>query len=248
MSSELIWGRNSVREALKAGRKIERIFIARGVKDSGPIDEIETLARGSNIPVEPVDRRRLDSYSEQHQGVAALVAPFEYRSLDDMLDLAAGKGEAPLLVLLDSVTDPQNFGAVIRTVDAVGAHGVVIPKQRAVGVTAVVEKASAGAVEYVRIAQVTNLGRAIDELKERGVWVVGLDAAGTQDYFALDYTAPTAFVLGSEGKGLGRLIGEKCDFLARIPMVGAVSSLNVSVSAGIVLYEALRQRRSNRLL
>ncbi|SFR09442.1 23S rRNA (guanosine(2251)-2'-O)-methyltransferase RlmB [Desulfoscipio geothermicus] len=238
---EIIAGRNPVCEALRAGRPVNKIFIARGAK-SAATAEIIGLARQRQVPVQNVDKPFLDRLAPGavHQGVIAQVAPYQYADLDDIL---AGVGDtAPLLVVLDEVTDPHNLGAVIRSADAAGAHGVVIPRRRAAAVTPAVVKASAGAVEYLPVARVGNLARTIDQLKERGIWVVGADAAARQVIWEAPLDGPLAIVVGGEDKGLGRLVREKCDLLVKLPMAGRVNSLNASVAAALVLFEAVRQR------
>jgi len=242
----LIWGRNPVAEAFRAGADVEKLYLAEGVKPVGVVEEILRRARVARVPVQRLDRRALDRMAGGgvHQGVVAEVSEYRYADLDEVLARAAMAGEQPLLLLLDSIQDPRNLGALIRTAEAVGAHGVVIPRHRAVGVTPAVVKASAGAVEYLPIAQVTNLGQAIEELKRRGIWVVGLDAAGVTSYDEVDYAVPVALVVGAEGTGLGRLVAERCDVLARLPMRGKVASLNAAVAGSIALYHAWRSRES----
>ncbi len=242
----LIWGRNPVAEALRAGTGLEKLYLAEGVRPSGIVEEILRRARAERVPVQYLDRRALDRMTEGavHQGVVAEAAEFQYAELDDLLARAAERGERPLLLLLDSIQDPHPLGALIRTAEAVGAHGVVVPRHRAAGVTPVVVKASAGAVEHLPVAQVTNLGHAIEELKAQGLWAVGLDAAGKQAYDEVDYDVPLALVVGAEGTGLGRLVAERCDLLVRLPMRGHVDSLNAAVAGSIALYHAWRRRRS----
>lgn len=244
MKTEVISGRNPVLEALRAGRPARRVLLAKGVKGKA-VEAIEGLARSRAIPVEYVSRSVLDTRAGgvDHQGVLAEVSPIRYWDLPALLDSVQAQGEDPFLVLLDQVEDPHNLGAVLRCADAAGAHGVLIPERRAAGVTATVAKTSAGAVEYVPVCRVKNLARAIDELKERGIWVVGADMSGDQLHTEASLTGPLAIVIGSEGRGLRRLIAEKCDFLIRLPMFGRVNSLNASVAAGILLYEAVRQRK-----
>ncbi len=238
MAVERIWGRNPVLEALRAGSRVRRVLLAAGVSPSRPIREILELAAGRGIPVEYVDRAELDRFTRHHQGVVAEVREFRYADLADLLDGAAKGAEPPLLLALHSVQDPQNLGSLIRTADATGCHGVIIPRHRAARVTAAVEKASAGAVEYVPVARVTNLSRALEWLKHRGVWVVGLEADGPEPFYAVDYTLPTVIVLGGEGTGLGQVVREHCDRVVHIPMRGHVSSLNVGVAGAVVLYYA----------
>jgi 23S rRNA (guanosine2251-2'-O)-methyltransferase len=240
--SELIYGRNAVLEALRGGRQVEKILLAAGAH--GAATHVERLAKEHAVPLETVERRELDRLAAgaNHQGVVALVAAFAYVALDDLLAQARQRGE-PLLLLLDSVQDPQNLGTLLRTAEAVGAHGVVIPQHRAVGVTAAVVKASAGAIEHLPVAQVTNLTQTIEQLKAAGVWVVGVEnTPQAQPYDQADLNRPLALVVGSEGRGLSRLVRQHCDFLVRLPMRGHVGSLNVAVAGSIVLYEAWRQQ------
>jgi len=238
-------GINAVREALQAGSAIDRVVIARGRQDTRT-EEIVQLARGRGIPVRFEDRSQIDrlANTKDHQGVVALAAARAAGSLDDILAHAKAGGHGGLIVLLDGVEDPHNLGAILRTADAAGADGVVIPERRAAAVTGTVTKASAGASEHLPIAKVTNISRTVEELKERNLWTVGLDERGKQTYDALDYNMDCALVLGSEGKGLHDLVKRKCDFLVSIPMLGKVPSLNVSVAAAVVLYEIVRQRRA----
>ncbi len=243
--SDIIYGRNAVLEALRGGRRVEKVLLAQGAH--GAAAQVERLARERAVPLETVERRELDRLAAgaNHQGVVALVAAFAYVALDDLLAQAQKRDEPPLLLLLDSVQDPQNLGTLLRTAEAVGAHGVVIPQRRAVGVTAAVAKASAGAIEYLPVAQVTNLTQTIEQLKAAGVWVVGVEnTPQAQVYDQTDLNRPLALVVGSEGRGLSRLVREHCDFLVRLPMRGHVGSLNVAVAGSIVLYEAWRQRRA----
>lgn len=239
----LIEGRNAVTEALRAGTPIDKIFIARGETDK-TLGHIASTARAAGVVVVEADRRKLDymSATKAHQGVIALAAVREYASVEDILSAARERGEAPLLVVCDEISDPHNLGAIIRTAECAGAHGVIIPKRRSVGLTAVVGKASAGALEYMPVARVSNLVNTIKELKERGVWVCGTAADGDTSLYRADLKGPTAIVIGSEGDGMGRLVREGCDFLVSIPMKGRISSLNASAAAAILLYEAVRQR------
>ena len=240
----LIFGRNPVVEALRAGTTVEKIYLLDGVRPVGVIEEIGRRARSDKVIVQYLDRRALDRISDggNHQGVIAEVGDFTYTELEDLLVRAQEVGEKPLLLLLDSIQDPQNLGSLIRTAEAVGAHGVVLPRHRAASITPAVVKSSAGAIEHMLVAQVTNLGKAIDTLKQQGVWVVGLDASGTKLYDEVTYTGPVAVVVGAEGSGLGRLISEKCDYLVKLPMRGKVESLNAAVAGSIVLYHAWRSR------
>ncbi|OUM95032.1 MAG: 23S rRNA (guanosine(2251)-2'-O)-methyltransferase RlmB [Thermobacillus sp. ZCTH02-B1] len=240
---EIIAGRHPVLEALRAGRDIHKIWIAEGVRRE-LIRPIEEEARRRGIVVQTADRRKLDQIAPgvAHQGVAAQAAAHRYAELDELLERAAAKGEPPLLLLLDEIEDPHNLGSILRTAECAGAHGIVIPKRRSAGLTAAAYKASAGAAALVPVARVTNLAQTIDRLKERGIWIAGADAAAPDDVWRADLTLPLAIVIGSEGRGIGRLIRDKCDFLVRLPMFGRINSLNASVAAGVLLYEAVRQR------
>ncbi|PLR96349.1 23S rRNA (guanosine(2251)-2'-O)-methyltransferase RlmB [Bacillus sp. T33-2] len=243
MSEEYIIGKNPVIEVLKSGRDINKILIAEG-SQRGQMQKITELAKEANVIVQFVPKKKLDQLSEgSHQGVIAQVAAYEYAEVDDLFAAAEKRGEPPFFLLLDEIEDPHNLGSIMRTADASGAHGIIIPKRRAVGLTATVAKASTGAIEYIPVARVTNMARTIDELKERGIWIAGTDAAGNQDYRTMDGTLPLGLVIGSEGKGMGRLIREKCDFLLRLPMAGRVTSLNASVAAALLMYEVYRKRR-----
>ncbi len=241
---EQLEGRNPVLEALQSDLAIHRVLVAKGTQ-GGPISSIIDLCKEHNVNVQWVDRSRLDQMSQtgRHQGVIAELAAIGYASLDDVLARAADASEDLLLVVLDEIEDPQNLGSIIRTAEAVGAHGVIIPRHRAVGLTAAVARASAGAVAHLPVVQVPNLVQCIKKLKTTGAWVVGTDALAEQTAFQADLTGPLVVVLGSEGKGIGRLLRENCDFLVRLPMSGKVNSLNVSVSAGVILYEVVRQRQ-----
>ncbi|HXM98688.1 MAG TPA: 23S rRNA (guanosine(2251)-2'-O)-methyltransferase RlmB [Candidatus Dormibacteraeota bacterium] len=240
-------GIHAVREALEAGRAFDRILIAKGRQDTR-VEEIVQLARGRDIAVRFEDRGQLDrlAATKDHQGVVALVAARAASSLDEIVANAKKENVQGLIVLLDGVEDPHNLGAVIRTALAVGAHGVVIPERRAAGLTDTVARASAGALAHLPVAKVTNLVRAMEELKEAGYWLVGLDEEGEKNYTEIDYLSPTAIVLGSEGKGLHDLTKKRCDFVVSLPTVGPVKSLNVSVATGVVLFEAIRQRSAKR--
>lgn len=240
--SEWIVGRNAVSEALKAGRPLDRVLIARGER-SGRLGYLAALCRDAGVPVKEVDTRKLEELcGPHHQGIAAAAACRAYATVQDLLDRAAKSGEPPLLVVCDELEDPHNLGAILRTAEAAGAHGVIVPKRRSVGLTGAVYKASAGAVEYVPVARVTNVTDTLEELKKQGIWVYGLDMDG-QSYAATDLTGPAALVVGSEGRGIGRLVREHCDFVVSLPMYGQVNSLNASVACGILLYEAVRQRK-----
>ncbi len=238
-----IEGKNAVMEALKAGRPIDKVYIARGEGDK-TLGFIASKARAAGAVVSEVDRRKLDYMSEthSHQGVIALAAVREYCTVDDILAIARERGENPLIVICDELSDPHNLGAIIRTAECAGAHGIIIPKHRSAGITAIVEKTSAGAVEHVAVAKVPNLSSAIDKLKEAGVWIFGTAAGADTSLWDADLKGSAAIVIGSEGTGMSRLVSEKCDFRVSIPMKGEVSSLNASAAAAIMLYEALRQR------
>ena len=243
--SEFLYGRHAILEALRAQRPIEEILIARGVHSHGALSDVITLAKNTGVPVHGVSRDELDRLANNHQGIVARIPEFEYAEVDDLLAVALARGEPAFLLMLDSVQDPQNFGTLLRTAEAVGVHGVVIAERRAVGVTPAVVKASAGAVHHLKIARVTNLARTIDQLKRANIWVIGIEnAPEAQDFSRADWNVPLALVLGSEGEGLGRLVRERCDFLVRLPMWGKVSSLNVAVAGSIVLYAAKMQRQS----
>ena len=239
----VIEGRNAVIEALRAGTAIDKIYLMKGESDSA-LGHIASAAREKGIVVVDADRHKLDNMSRTHahQGVIALAAVREYASVDDILNAAREKGEAPLIVVCDELSDPHNLGAVIRTADAAGAHGVIIPKRRSAGLTAVVGKTSAGAVAHVPVARVPNLPALLKELKEAGVWVFGTAADGTTPLYQADLKGPAAIVIGSEGTGMGRLVAENCDFTVSIPMFGKINSLNASAAAAVLLYEAVRQR------
>jgi 23S rRNA (guanosine2251-2'-O)-methyltransferase len=240
--NDLIIGRNAVAEALKSGRAIDSLLIARGER-SGTLLKIIAQSRELGIVVKEVDSKKLDYMCghSNHQGVAALAAVMEYSSVDDIFKNAQLRGEEPFIIVCDELEDPHNLGAIIRTADAAGAHGIIVPKRRSASLSYAVGKASAGAVEYVPVARVSNLVSAIEELKERGLWIYGADMGGTP-WYEQDLTGPTAIVIGSEGKGLGRLVKEKCDFIISMPMKGRINSLNASVAAGILMFEAARQR------
>ena len=241
----LIEGRNAVIEALRAGTAIDKIYIARGETDA-TLGHIASTARNRGIVVTEADRRKLDGMSrtKSHQGVVAIAAVRAYASVDDILDAAREKGEPPLIVVCDELSDPHNLGAVIRTAECAGAHGVIIPKRRSAGLTAIVAKTSAGAVSYLPVARVPNLTAALKDLKGQGLWVFGTAADGATPLYGAELKGPAAIVIGSEGDGMGRLVREQCDFLVSIPMKGRLNSLNASAAAAVVLYEAVRQRGS----
>ena len=236
-------GRNALTEALKAGRTIDKVFVADGDTDRG-LQRLAAQAKEAGAVIVPVDRRKLDqmSFTRSHQGVIALVAAHDYYTIDDLLEEAASRGEAPLLVICDELSDPHNLGAIMRSAECAGAHGVIIPKRRSVGLTATVAKASAGAVEYMKVARVTNINNAINDLKEKGVWVFGTAAEGSIPMYKADLTGPAAIVIGNEGDGMSQLVRKNCDVMVHIPMKGRISSLNASAAASILLYEAVRQR------
>ena len=235
-------GRNAVLEVLKSGRDIEKIIVQKGNVE-GTIRRIAGMARERGIVVQEAARQKLDEMSQtkNHQGVIAIVSEHEYAEVDDILRSAAEKGEKPFIIILDNITDPNNLGAVIRTAECAGAHGVIIPKRRSVGLTAVVGKTSAGALEYMPVARVTNIARTIEELKKQGVWVACADMDG-EDYYDASLDGAIALVIGSEGEGVSRLVKEKCDFTVSIPMYGKISSLNASVAGALLMYEVVRQR------
>ena len=236
-------GRNAVTEALKAGRTIDKIFIADGEIDRG-LQRLAAECREAGAVVVPVDRRKLDlmSATHAHQGIIAQAAVHEYATIDEILAYAAERGESPLIVICDELSDPHNLGAIMRSAECAGAHGVIIPKRRSVGLTATVAKASAGAIEYMKVARVANINNTINELKERGVWIFGAAGEGSVPMYRADLTGPAAIVIGNEGDGLGQLVRKNCDMLVSIPMSGRISSLNASAAASILLYEAVRQR------
>ena len=236
-------GRNALTEALRSGRTLDKVFIASGETDKG-LQRLAAQAKEAGAVVVPVDRRKLDQMSttRAHQGVIALAAAREYFSIDDILQEAADRGEAPLIVICDELSDPHNLGAILRSAECAGAHGVIIPKRRSVGLTATVAKASAGAVEYVKVAKVTNINAAIEELKEKGVWVFGTAAEGSIPMYQADLKIPAAIVVGSEGDGMSQLVRKNCDVIVHIPMKGKITSLNASCAVTILLYEAVRQR------
>ncbi len=239
-------GRNPVVEALRAGRPIQKILLARSIRRHSIIGEIVHLAKGEGIPVEyvPAEALRKHGVALRHQGVVALTAAKAYHSLEDLLAIPGERGEAPLYCILDGIEDPQNLGAILRTADASGTHGVIIRTRRAARLTDAVARASAGAIEYVPVAQVVNIARTIVRLKEEGIWIIGVNPAGGADYCRADFTMPVAIVIGGEGKGISELVKKKCDYLVSIPMRGKVGSLNASVAAALAMYEALRQRQA----
>lgn len=237
----LLSGRNPIREALKAGRDIEKLLVAKG-ELSGSAREIVMLAKERHIPVQIVERTRLDEITHNHQGMLAFASAYRYAEVDDMLEEARAKGESPFLIILDGVTDPMNLGAIIRTAACVGAHGVILPERRAAGLTPSAVKASAGAVEVVKVARVTNLNRTLEFLKQRGIWLYAADMKG-EDYRKVDFSGPAALIIGGEGEGVSRLILENCDRTVALPMSGKLDSLNASVAAGVLMYAMMNGRQ-----
>ncbi|MCQ2514917.1 MAG: 23S rRNA (guanosine(2251)-2'-O)-methyltransferase RlmB [Ruminococcus sp.] len=240
--ADVIAGRNPVSEAIRSGRPIDKLMIARGEK-SGAVVGILAKAKEKQIPVKEVDRTKLDFLSggAVHQGIIALAAVKEYSTVEEILEYAKSKDEAPFIVVLDEVEDPHNLGAIIRTAECAGIHGIIVPKRRSASLSYTVGKASAGAIEYMRVARVTNIAKLIDELKEQGIWVYGADMNGT-DYAQCDFSGACAIVIGNEGKGISRLVREKCDVIVSLPMKGKINSLNASVAAGILMYSAMKNR------
>ena len=243
IQNEIIEGRNAVMEALRAGRAIDKLFINKGEVDK-TLGHIASAARDKGVVVVECHRRKLDfmSQTHAHQGVIAVCAVREYCTVDDIFAIAEGRGETPFVIVCDEISDGHNLGAIIRSAECAGAHGIIIPKRRSAGLTAIVDKASAGAAEHMAIARVPNLPAVIRELKERGLWIYGTAADGQSDLWHTDFTGPLALVIGSEGDGMGRLVSESCDFIVSLPMKGQVSSLNASAAAAITMYEILRQR------
>ncbi len=239
----ILEGRNAVTEALRSGRPIDKVFLASGETDAA-LQHLAAQAREAGAVVVTVDRRKLDAMSltHAHQGVIAQAAARAYASIEDILQTARDRGEAPLIVICDGLSDPHNLGAILRSAECAGAHGVIIPKRRSVGLTATVAKTSAGAVEYMKVARVTNLTAAIESLKENGVWIFGTAAEGSVPMYHADLKGPAAIVIGSEGDGMSRLVRQSCDVTVHIPLRGRISSLNASAAASVLLYEALRQR------
>jgi 23S rRNA (guanosine2251-2'-O)-methyltransferase len=243
--AEFICGKQAIREALRAGRRVRRLFVVGGARETAALRDVVALAEERRVPIQAVERAELDRLADHHQGIAAEVDPYGYTDFAELLR-AARAAAPPLYLVLDSLQDPQNFGTLLRTAAAVGATGVVLPEHHAVGVTPGVRRASAGAVEHLRVARVTNLVRALEQLKAAGVWVVGLDAHATEPYDAVDARGPTAVVVGSEEQGLRRLVRECCDFLVALPMEPVLDSLNAAVASSLVMYEYYRQRRRAR--
>ncbi len=240
---DIICGRNPVSEAIRSSRTIDRILVASGSR-SGAVVGILAKAKKKNIPIKEVDSKKLDYLTggANHQGIAAYAAVKDYASVDDILELAEQRGEKPFIIILDEIEDPHNLGAIIRTAECTGAHGVIIPKRRSATLSYAVGKASAGAVEYVPVARVTNISNTIEQLKKLGVWVYGADMNGV-DYTECDFGSATALVIGNEGKGISRLVREKCDEIVSLPMKGKISSLNASVAAGVLMYAVASKRR-----
>lgn len=240
-------GRNAVIELLKSGKPVNKVFIQKGERQ-GSINEVIKLAKKNNNLISEVEKSKLDTLSDtgHHQGVIAFVSAVEYKNIDDIFALASERNEDPFIMIADEIEDPHNLGALIRTAECAGCHGVIIPKRRAVGVTEVVAKTSVGATQYVPIVRVNNINETIKELQDRGVWIVGTDGSAETLYTEQDMTGPIAIIIGSEGKGMGTLTMKNCDFLVKIPMMGKITSLNASVSGGIVVFEALRQRLNKK--
>ena len=240
---DLIIGRNAVMEALKSDKTIEALYVTKGQRE-GSINAILSLAKENRVVIKEVDKKKLDSMSngEVHQGAIAVITPYKYFEVKDILDAAKEKGESPFIVILDELEDPHNLGSIIRTAETCGVHGIIIPKRRNVGVTPTVYKSSVGAVEHVKIAKVTNINATIDELKEEGIWVYGADIEGKEYSYEVDFSGPCALIIGSEGRGISKLTLKKCDKLVKIPMIGRINSLNASVAGGIMMYEVLKGR------
>ena len=237
-------GRNAVLELLESGRDINKILVASGEKH-GSINKIIAIAKEKKIILSEIERNKLNkmAQTQNHQGVIAIVPPFNYCEVEDILEAAKRKNEMPFILLLDGIEDPHNLGSIIRTAETAGVHGIIIPKRRAASINSTVSKVSAGAVEYMKIARVNNINETIRGLKEQGIWICGTDMDTEVNYTKQDYKIPLAIVIGSEGFGMSRLVKENCDFLVKIPMKGKITSLNASVSAGIIIYEVLRQRK-----
>lgn len=240
---DLVFGRNSVIELLNSDRTINKLFIQKG-ENYGSIRKVIDLARQKKIVISEVHKSKLDEMTgnQNHQGVVAQTSPYEYCEIDDILSVANKRSEQPFIIILDGIEDPHNLGAIIRTAECMGVHGIIIPKRRAVAVTDTVAKVAAGALEYMKIARVNNINDTIEELKEKGVWIVGTDAAGNDNLDGIDMKGSIAVVIGSEGEGMANLTRKRCDFLAKIPMKGKITSLNASVTCGMVIYEVARQR------
>lgn len=246
-STNRIEGRNPVMEALKSGREIDKILVQSGEKN-GSVKKIISMARERGIVVSEAERQRLDrlSVTHSHQGVIAFAAAKEYVGIDEIIENAHSRGEKPFLIIADELTDPHNLGSIIRTANAAGAHGIIIPKRNSVGLSPVVEKTSAGALEFTPVARVSNLANTIDVLKEKNIWIVGADMDADRTIYTHDFSGAVAIVVGSEGKGISRLVREKCDFIVSIPMTGQINSLNASVAAALMIYEVVRARNNER--
>ena len=238
----LLSGRNPIREAIRSGRDIEKLLVQRG-ELSGSAREIVQMARAAHIVVQEVDKARLDEIAPHHQGMLAFASAYQYSTVEAMLETAAQRGQAPFLILLDGVTDPHNLGAIIRTAECVGAHGVIVPERRSVGLTPAAVKASAGAVEHIKVARVTNLNRTLEELKKQGIWAYAVTMDG-EDYQQVDFRGGVALVIGAEGEGISRLTLENCDMRVSLPLEGSIDSLNASVAAGVMMYRVLASRRA----
>ncbi|MFD1864779.1 23S rRNA (guanosine(2251)-2'-O)-methyltransferase RlmB [Planococcus chinensis] len=242
LTPEIIGGKNPVLEALRADRDVNKIWIAEGVQKKG-LTELLQLAKEKGVLVQFVPKKKIDSLTDSnHQGIAAAVAAYNYAELDDLFEAASSRSEDPFFLILDELEDPHNLGSIMRTADAIGVHGLIIPKRRAVGLTAVVAKSSTGAIEHVPVVRVNNLSQTVDELKKRSVWIAGTDAKESVDYRRMDANLPLAVIIGSEGKGMSRILRDKCDFLYQLPMIGHVTSLNASVAASLLMYEVYRKR------
>ncbi|MBQ6816491.1 MAG: 23S rRNA (guanosine(2251)-2'-O)-methyltransferase RlmB [Clostridia bacterium] len=241
-NSNIICGRNSVLEAVRSGREIDRLLVAHGAA-SGSTRAIIAKCSEKGILIKEVSPQKLDFLcgNNNHQGVAVMVASQEYSTVEDILNYAHEKSEAPFIIICDELEDPHNLGAIIRSAEACGVHGIIIPKRRSASLNATVAKSASGALEYMRVARVTNIANTIESLKKEGVWVFGADMSG-KDYTTFDFTVPTALVIGNEGRGIGRLVGEKCDEIISLPMKGKINSLNASVAAGVLMYEVVRKR------
>src|SRR5690625_1116020 len=246
MDEDLIVGKNPVIEALKSGRSVNKVMISEGINQKVQ-RQIEQASKQAGTIVQSVPKSKLDQLTEDnHQGIVAYVAAYQYASLDDLFDKANERNEAPFFIILDGLEDPHNLGSIMRTADATGAHGIIIPKRRSVGLTATVAKTSAGAIEYVPVVRVTNIADTIEELKAQNIWIVGTEADSKDDYRSLDGETSIALVIGSEGKGMSRLVKDKCDWTVSLPMLGKVSSLNASVASSLLLYEIYRKRHPFR--
>jgi len=242
MSDAIIAGKNPLIQVIKSGRKVHKVLLSEQINRQTE-NEIRRLLKGKQVPIQKLPRKKMDELSQsKHQGVIAYVEGYAYTPLNEVLAKAEAAEELPFLLILDELEDPHNLGAILRTADATGAHGVIIPKHRAVGLTETVAKASAGAIEHVAVVQVTNIAKTIDQLKEKNIWVVGTDEKGSDDYRSLDGETALALVIGNEGRGMSRLVKEKCDWLVHIPMQGAIPSLNASVAASILMFEIYRKR------